>query len=91
MNFGNKYLILSQIMGKRDRFLLQIMGKWEKLRLKSWAKRLKSVAISVFLMRLRHISYGIVLRCYSEKLLLSFGILNKISYLCEKFRYEKIR
>jgi len=48
MNFGNKYLILSQIMGKRDRFLLQIMGKWEKLRLKSWAKRLKSVAISVF-------------------------------------------
>lgn len=43
------------------------MGKWEKLRLKSWAKRLKSVAISVFLMRLRHISYGIVLRCYSEK------------------------
>ena len=44
-----------------------------------------------FLMRLRHISYGIVLRCYSEKLLLSFGILNKISYLCEKFRYEKFR
>ena len=50
------------------------MGKWEKLRLKSWAKRLKSVAISVFLMRLRHISYGIVLRCYSEKTLVIFWL-----------------
>ena len=88
---GKDTTFLSQISGKSYKFLLQIMGKWEKLRLKSWAKRLKSVAISVFLMRLRHISYGIVLRCYSEKLLLSFGILNKISYLCEKFRYEKFR
>ena len=45
---GKDTTFLSQISGKNYNFLLQIMGKWEKLRLKSWAKRLKSVAISVF-------------------------------------------
>ena len=34
------------------------------------------------------------LQCYSvtvKILPLPFGFLNKISYLCEKFRYEKFR
>ena len=57
-------------------------------------KQLQKCRNLCFLMRLRHISYGIALRRYdvtAKKLLLSFDGIGLLYNYCENFRNEKFR
>ena len=89
-------------MGKDTTFLSQIMGNEVKNCCKSWAsgrnyvsnhgQNASKVSQSLFFDAIAtHFLWNSVTMLQRKKLLLSFGILSKISYLCEKFRYEKFR